>query len=99
MIIGQSGPENSINMISKQKFYNLSLMERSAAVLEHGKELISRIYVYYVVKLYCMGDFYVELWYRQNGNKIDKLEVVDLEDVIHHYEKEIDISDLLNCSG
>lgn len=86
-------------MISKQKFYDLSLMERAAAVLENGKELISRIYVYYVVKLYCMGDFYVELWYRQNGNKIDKLEVVDLEDVIHHYEKEIDISDLLNCSG
>lgn len=86
-------------MISKQEFYDLPLLERAAAVLEHGKELISRIYVFYIVKLYCMGDFYVEMWYKQNGNRIDKLEVVDLEDVIHYYEKEIDISDLIGCSG
>lgn len=86
-------------MISKQEFHNLPLMERAAAVLEHGVELISRIHVFYIVKLYCMGDFYVELWYRQNGNKIDKLEIVDLEDVIHYYEKEIDISDVFRCRG
>lgn len=86
-------------MITKQEFYDLSLMERAAAVLEHGKELISRIYVCYVVKLYCMGDYYVELWYQQNGKKIDKLEIVDLEDVIHHYEKEIDLGDVYKCRG
>jgi hypothetical protein len=93
------GLKSAETMISKKEFYELSLLERAAAVLEHGNELISRIYIYYEVKLYCVGDFYVELWYRQNGNKIDKLEVVDLEDVIHHYEKEIDISDLLGCGG
>lgn len=86
-------------MISKQEFYDLKMMERAAAVLEHGKELISSIYICYAVKLYCMGDFYVELWYRQNGNKIDKIEIVDLEDVIHHYENEIDLGDLFNCGG
>jgi len=86
-------------MISKRDFFDLPLLERAAAVLEYGKELISRIHMVYIVKLYCMGDFYVEMWYKQNGTRIDKLEVVDLEDVIRFYEKEIDISDLLGCSG
>ncbi len=86
-------------MISRKEFIELSLLERAGAVLEHGQELISRIYVFYIVKLYCMGDFYVELWYRQNGNKIDKIELVELDDVIHYYEKEIDLSDLFRCKG
>jgi uncharacterized protein (DUF1786 family) len=84
-------------MIKKQSFMKMCLTERAAAVLEHGHELISRIYMFYCVKLYCMGDYHVELWYRQNGHKIDKIQVVDLEDVIHHYEKEIDISDIFRC--
>ncbi|NLN95063.1 MAG: hypothetical protein GX128_02700 [Bacteroidales bacterium] len=81
-------------MISAKAFMAMTVLERAATVLEHGTELSSRIYMFYVVKLYCLGDFLVELWYRQNENKIEKIEVVDSEEIFHFYEKEIDISDL-----
>lgn len=86
-------------MITKEQFASLSLLERAAVVLENGIELIDRIYMSYIIKLYRVGNFYVELWYRQNGNKIDKLDIVEWDEVVHHYMKVIDISDLFRCGG
>lgn len=85
-------------MITPNQFSQLSLFERAAIVLEHGCSLMDRCNACYLIKLYQVEDFYVELWYRQNGNKIDKLEVVELENVIPYYERIIDINDLYcNC--
>jgi hypothetical protein len=56
--------------------------------------MMFRIYMFYTVKLFRLNDFFVEIWYSQMSNKIDKVLVVDLDDVIHLYEKNIDISDL-----
>ncbi len=63
-------------------------------VLSNGTELLDRIYVYYVVRLYYIGDLYVEIWYQQLSNRIDKVQVVEIDDVIHLYESQINISDL-----
>ncbi|MDZ4204571.1 MAG: hypothetical protein U1C46_07110 [Bacteroidales bacterium] len=85
-------------MITKEQFTDLPILERAAVVLECGCELCDRIYMSYIIKLYQVDDFYVELWYRHNGNKIDKLDIVEWDDVIHHYEKVINIQDLFhNC--
>jgi len=63
-------------------------------VLTEGREILDRIFMYYIIRLYKYSDFYVELWYQTASNRIDKILVVDLEDVLHLYEKNIDISDL-----
>ncbi|NTW25302.1 MAG: hypothetical protein HGA37_11410 [Lentimicrobium sp.] len=68
--------------------------EQVTTLLGQGQELLERIYIYYVVKLYFLEDFYVEIWYQQTTNRIDKLTVVQLDDVIHLYESQINISDL-----
>lgn len=65
-------------------------------VFEQGRELMVRIYVYYTVKLYVLDNLYIEIWYRPYSNQIDKVEVVLLDEVIHLYEKNIDISDLFD---
>lgn len=80
--------------MNKEVFSSLSQFDQLSYTLEHGRELMSRIFLYYVVKLYLVEDFYVELWYRMHQNTVDKVLVTKLEDVVHLYEKEIDISDL-----
>lgn len=77
-----------------QEFSNLPVQEQVSVVLSNGTELLDRIYVYYVVRLYYIGDLYVEIWYQQLSNRIDKVQVVEIDDVIHLYESQINISDL-----
>lgn len=76
------------------EFMSHPASERASLVLTEGEELMNRIYIYYIIKLFRYSDFFVEIWYAQTSNKIDKILVVDLDDVLHLYEKNIDISDL-----
>lgn len=80
--------------MTKQEFLGLTLSQQAEIVFSHGKELLHRIFSDYLIKLYQVSDFYVEIWYLPAFNKIDNILVVDLENVFHLYEKEIDISDL-----
>ncbi|MDY0152863.1 MAG: hypothetical protein RBS43_11365 [Candidatus Cloacimonas sp.] len=63
-------------------------------MMKSGQELMSRIFAYYNIKLFKYADFFVEIWYQQVSNTIDKVVVVDDDDVLHLYDKKIDISDL-----
>ncbi|HPE86444.1 MAG: hypothetical protein EOL88_07325 [Bacteroidia bacterium] len=81
-------------MITRLDFDNADNVDRLAMVFDEGREILSRIYVYYVVKLYLLNDFYVEVWYRQESNTIDKIKRVEMDDVFHLYAPTIDISDV-----
>ena len=81
-------------MLSYHQFNNMPVQEQITTVLGQGIELLERIYVYYIVKLYKLDDLFVEIWYKQTTNRIDKVKVVELDDVIHLYESQINISDL-----
>lgn len=81
-------------MLTAENFKKLPVEEQVTTLLGQGQELLERIYIYYVVKLYFLEDFYVEIWYQQTTNRIDKVIVVQLDDVIHLYESQINISDL-----
>ncbi len=77
-----------------QEFLSIPTPERAHKVLTEGDELMHRIYIFYTIKLFRFSGFFVEIWYLPASNKIDKIVVVDLDDVLHLYEKNIDISDL-----
>ena len=81
-------------MISFHQFNNMRVDEKVTTVLGQGTELLERIYVYYIIKLYKLDELFVEIWYKQTTNRIDKVEVVDLDEVVHLYESQINISDL-----
>ncbi|PKP02130.1 MAG: hypothetical protein CVU14_04035 [Bacteroidetes bacterium HGW-Bacteroidetes-9] len=83
-------------MLSADEFSKLSLEEQVTTLLGNGSELLERIYIYYVIKLYSLSGFFVEIWYQQTTNRIDRVIVVQLSDVIHLYESQINISDLYN---
>lgn len=83
-------------MITRFEFDNADNVDRLAMIFDAGTEVVTRIFAYYSIKLYVLKDFYVEVWYRQSLNSIDKIQRVELNDVFHLYEKSIDISDLYN---
>ena len=80
--------------MSIDEFMSLPKPDRVHLVLTQGKELMHRTFLYYTIKLYQYSGFFVEIWYLQISNTIDKIRIVDIEDVTHLYEKEIDIKDL-----
>lgn len=81
-------------LMSIDEFMSLPKPERVHRVLTQGRELMHRIYIYYTIKLYHYSNFFVEIWYLPSSNKIDKIRIVDMDDVLHLYEKDIDISDI-----
>lgn len=80
--------------MTPEEFAQLPVEEKVSMVLSNGQELLDRIYIYYTVKLYLLNDLYIEIWYQQITRKIDKIKLIDIEDVIHLYENQINISDL-----
>lgn len=80
--------------MKEQEFQEMEMLEKVQYVLEYGEEIMSRIYMYYQIKLYSVNNFFVEIWYRQSAAKIDYVEVVGLDDAFLNYKNEIDISDL-----
>lgn len=81
-------------MLTKDEFLLLSTTEKISLVFEAGNEVISRIYLFYHIKLYVLSDFFVEIWYQKNSNTIDRVIVVDAQNVFELYENQINISDL-----
>ena len=77
-----------------EQFRQLTSLRQMELLFEQGQELMCRIYVYYNIKLYALSNFFVEVWYRQAGNKIDRIVVLEIDDVIDLYEGQIDLKDL-----
>jgi hypothetical protein len=80
--------------MTRTQFSELSINEKIELVIDNGTEILNRIFLFYVIRLYSIEDFYVEVWYKTSTNKIDRVEPVQIEDVFHLYERNIDIEDL-----
>ncbi len=77
------------------EFANLPLKEKVYLIFEHGNEIASRQFLYFDIKLYSFFEFFAEVWYIPNNNKIDRVEVVSTDEVLSLYKSEFDISELL----
>jgi hypothetical protein len=80
--------------MTRTQFSELTINEKIELVIDNGTEILNRIFLFYVIRLYSIEDFYVEVWYKTSTNKIDRVEPVQIEDVFHLYERNIDIEDL-----
>lgn len=80
--------------MTRTQFSELTINEKIELVIDDGTEILNRIFLFYVIRLYSIEDFYVEVWYKTSTNKIDRVEPVQIEDVFHLYERNIDIEDL-----
>lgn len=50
----------------------------------------------YTIRLYELAEFYVEIWYLQRINKVLRVEVVNIAEIMHQYEPEININDIFS---
>ena len=80
--------------MTKTQFAELTLNDKIELVIDQGSELLNRVFLFYVIRLYNIDELYVEVWYKTSSYKIDRIEPVEIDDVFHLYEKSIDIDDL-----
>jgi hypothetical protein len=80
--------------MTPEQFRQLTSLQQIELLFDQGRLLMARIFVFYNIRLYTIGDFFVEVWYRQTTNKIDRIVVLGLDSVIDLYENQIKLSDL-----
>jgi len=80
--------------MTPEHFRHLTSLQQMELLFDQGRELMSRIFVFYNIRLFAIGDFFVEVWYRQTTNKIDRIVVMGVDSVIELYENQIKLSDL-----
>lgn len=78
------------------EFVNSPLKERIYLIFEHGNEIASRQFLYFNIKLYTLFGFFAEVWYIPHSNKIEKVELLSTDEILHLYKNEFDISELFN---
>ncbi len=81
--------------MKQSDFERLPLRKKVYYVLERGKAITARQFLHYHIKLYAYAEFYIELWYIPATNKIERVELLSLDDVLHIYKNDFDISELL----
>jgi len=81
--------------MNRTSFEKATFKEKVYVVLEQGKQISSRQFLYFVIKLYSLSDYFVEIWYIPSSNKIDKVEILDVDQMLHLYRHDFDISSLL----
>ncbi|MFO7873232.1 MAG: hypothetical protein R6U62_01980 [Bacteroidales bacterium] len=81
--------------MNKSKFDNAPLKEKVYQILEKGKPITNRQFLHFNIRLYGLNDFFAEIWYIPAVNKIDRVETLTTDEVLHMYKRFFDISDLL----
>jgi len=80
--------------MTEKEFNKLKMQDQLMTVFDSGEEVASRQYAVYNIKLYSVFDFYIEIWYIKNENKVDRIHIVDTEKVSRLYSSAIDITDI-----
>ncbi len=81
--------------MTQKEFEQAPLKEKVYRVFEKGKEITSRQFLHFNIKLYTLYGFYVEVWYVPAANKIDRVETLSVDEILSIYKNQFDISKLL----
>ena len=83
-------------MITRDEFDTLPPREKAYTLFDLGDEIDSRTENDATIKLYMVGDFFVELWFSGSPVKIVNLLSLSEDEVIEKYFSRIDISGVFN---
>lgn len=72
-------------IISKNRFKELAKLQKGELVFQEGRYIGMREYYNYSINLYSLYDFFVEVWYSPDENKIEKIEVLESEKTLDLY--------------
>ena len=94
MLCNNYRPKLKLEDLSKEAFDGMNKTERVNCVFKEGRELLCRENPNYIISLYLVKDFFVEVWYLPKSRRIDRIELTTNEEVMANYEEEIDLADL-----
>ena len=83
-------------MLSSKQFERLSFLDKLMIIFEEGEELYIRHTDGFIIKLYQLNDFFCEVWYSSEANKIYKIEIIDHSKIVGLYDIDIDFNGLFN---
>ncbi|OIP05810.1 MAG: hypothetical protein AUJ97_00100 [Bacteroidetes bacterium CG2_30_32_10] len=81
-------------MISANDFQTLPYSEKEKLILDIGEELATRLDNIYIIKLFILFDFFVEVTYLTEDNTIKQIDAITDSYLTESYLTNIDISDL-----
>ena len=81
--------------VSLYEFNAQTDLDKTQVVLEHGNNLKTRKDEGYIVNLYSLYDFYVEIWYDEESNRINKIRSFKSIDQLGPYIDGIDLGQVL----
>jgi len=81
-------------MISANDFQTLPYSEKEKLILDIGEELATRLDNIYIIKLFILFDFFVEVTYLTEDNTIKHIDAITDSYLTESYLTNIDISDL-----
>lgn len=87
-------PKTDADKIRKMDFEKMTKTEQVSHLFRSGEELLSRKTAGFIVSLYVLEDFFVEIWYSSPTIMIEKIEVTSNEEVLKNYDQKIDLSSL-----
>jgi len=79
-----------------EQFKRLRSIQQVELVFDQGTEIASRIYLFYNIRLFVLFDFFVEIWYLQTTNRIDRVILLSTTDVLDIYERDIRLDTLFD---
>ena len=84
-------------MLTAEKFERLRVIDKLTVIFEDGEELYLRTTKEgFSIKLYQLNDFFCEVWYSSEANKVYKIELIDPTQIVGLYDINIDFKDLMN---
>lgn len=77
-------------------FERLSLHDKLAEIFENGEEINLRHFNGFTIKLFQINDFFCEIWYSSEANKIYDVQIVDINKIVGLYNINLDFDKLIN---
>jgi hypothetical protein len=82
--------------MTQEQFRRLTSIQQVELIFDQGNEIGSRIYIFYNIRLFLLFDFFVEIWYIQTTNRIDRIVILSITDVLDIYERDIQLGKLFD---
>ena len=77
-------------------FERLSWQDKLAEIFENGEEINLRHFDGFMIKLFQINDYFCEIWYSSEANKIYDVQIVDVNNIVGLYNINLDFDKLIN---
>lgn len=82
--------------MEKKRFNNLTQVQKLLLIMESGRLMMEKKEKDSIMKLYIYKQFYVEVIYDLDQNKIRKIDTPELDYIVDEYLDVLNIDDILN---